>query len=141
MTELRQDHKPKRLSLSEIVELLLTRRPSASSVTLSRAASGDTAIEVKVSATEAGTIAEAEAEARATYDRLREAYPDRQRESSAISLTRNAKGDTQVDLTARTGDEYPTLEALYPAAVKLYDNARAKYPMANGLTAKPGSVS
>lgn len=71
--------KPKRLSLSEIVELLLARNSSEhSSVSLTRNSKGDTQIEVVVRSSEAGEVTTAQAaaaEARRLYDELRKAYP------------------------------------------------------------------
>lgn len=70
---------PRRLSLSEILELMLTRPASEhSSVSLTRNAKGETQIEVTVRTGDAGgteTAAEAAAEAQSIYDRLRATYP------------------------------------------------------------------
>lgn len=70
---------PKRMSLSQVVEALLQRGSSEhSSVTISRNAKGETQLEVVVRTGDAGevaTIEEAEAAAKAVYDRLRAAYP------------------------------------------------------------------
>lgn len=70
---------PKRLSLSEIVELLLTRGGGEhSSVTLARNSKGETQIEVTVrtgETEEVRTAADAALRARAVYDQLRSAYP------------------------------------------------------------------
>jgi hypothetical protein len=69
----------KRLTLSQIVEILLQRSPrDHSSVSLSRNAKGETQIEVVVRTGDTGeilTVAEAEAEAAEAYDRLRARYP------------------------------------------------------------------
>lgn len=119
--------RPKRLTLSEIVEMLLTRSSDRNSVALTRTASGDVHIEVKATAEtleQAGELAQAELE------RLQALYPHREAVPT-VSLTRNAKGDTQVDVK---GSGYETVQADY-------DRARSAYPMANGLTAKPGSVA
>lgn len=63
----------------DIIRMLLERGSSEhSSVTLARNSKGDTTIEVIVRTSdhgEAATIEDAEALARATYDRLRELYP------------------------------------------------------------------
>lgn len=71
--------RPKRLSLSEIVEQLLQRGSSEhSSVTISRNAKGETQLEVVVRTGDAGevqTIEQAEQHATAVYDRLRALYP------------------------------------------------------------------
>lgn len=122
--------RPKRLSLSEILELVLTRSHSdRSTVSLTRTASGEVAIDVKVAAEtvgEAGEIAQAE------YERLAGLYPrSEQATEPVVSLSRNAKGDTQIDVKGAGWDDTQTV----------YDNARAAYPMANGLTAKPGTVA
>jgi hypothetical protein len=69
----------RRLTLSQIVEILLQRSPrDHSSVSLTRNAKGETQIEVVVRTGDAGellTVAEAEAEAAEVYDRLRARYP------------------------------------------------------------------
>lgn len=70
---------PRRLSLSQIVELLLTRGGGEhSSVTLTRNAKGLTQIEVTVRTGEAedvATVDQAAAKARKVYDELRTTYP------------------------------------------------------------------
>lgn len=70
---------PRRLSLSQIVELLLTRGGGEhSSTTLTRNSKGETQIEVTVRTGESddvATIEAATAKARAVYDELRQAYP------------------------------------------------------------------
>lgn len=62
---------------------------------------------------------------------------------SSVSLTRNAKGETQIEVVVRTSDagEVTTTDAAAAKAVELYDNLRRKYPLASGYTAKPGTVS
>lgn len=52
-------------------------------------------------------------------------------EHSTVKLTRNAKGDTQIEVSVRTGDT-PGVETAADAsaeAVRLYDNLRELYPM------------
>jgi hypothetical protein len=75
----RTDDAPRRMSLSEIVELLLTKGGGEhSSVSLSRNAKGETQIEVTVRTGEGGevtTARQAAAEAQTIYDQLRSAYP------------------------------------------------------------------
>ena len=70
---------PHRLSLSDIVWLLLTRQPrELSSVKLSRNAKGETQIEVSVyvgNTDEIATVFDAERVAKDIYDRLRSVYP------------------------------------------------------------------
>jgi len=50
---------------------------------------------------------------------------------SSVSLTRNAKGATQIDVTVRTGNQEnaTTVEEAAIRAVELYDGLRAHYPM------------
>ena len=75
----RTEGAPKRLTLSEILELLLTRSASEhSSVELTRNSKGETQIAVTVRTGDAGeiqTAAQAAAEAQTIYDRLRSTYP------------------------------------------------------------------
>lgn len=55
-------------------------------------------------------------------------------EHSTIRLTRNAKGDTQIEVSVRTGDS-PAIETAADAsaeAVRLYENLRELFPMAGG---------
>ncbi len=132
MTELAQPDapRPKRLSLSEILEMVLTRSHSdRSTVALTRTASGEVVIDVKVSAE---TVEEASAAAEAELARLHVLYPrSEQSTEPTVSLTRNAKGETQIDVKGSGWDETQAV----------YDGARMAYPMASGLTAKPGSVA
>jgi hypothetical protein len=70
---------PRRLTLSQIVELLLTKGGGEhSSVSLTRNAKGETQIEVTVrtgESDEVTTVDQAAAKAKATYNELRETYP------------------------------------------------------------------
>ncbi len=67
--------KPVRLSLSDVLALLLTRRVGDSdSVTLKENAKLETQIEVTVRSREGETILDAEARATEAYDRLRDKY-------------------------------------------------------------------
>lgn len=74
-----EQHRSSRVSLSEVVRLLLERQQvERSTVSLTRNAKGETQIEVTVRTAEDGsitTVAEAEAVARDVYDRLRARYP------------------------------------------------------------------
>ena len=120
----------KRLTLSEILEMVLTRSAGdRSTVSISRSASGDVAIDVKVSAEtvdQAGELAEAE------YNRLCAAYPGRDHTATpTVALVRNAKGETQVDVKGSGWEQ----------TQKVYDSARARYPMLDGRTAAPGTVN
>jgi hypothetical protein len=119
----------KRLTLSEILEMMLTRTSDRSTVSLARTASGEVVIDVKVAAE---TVEQAGQLAQAEMARLALVYPrSEQSAEPTVSLTRNAKGETQIDVKGLGWDE----------TQKVYDGARMAYPMANGLTAKPGSVS
>lgn len=129
MTE-KADTPRKRLTLSEILEHMLTRTSSdRSTVSLARTASGEITIDVKVAAE---TVAEAGQLAEAELQRLTELYPrSEQSTEPVVSLTRNAKGETQIDVKGPGWEE----------TKRVYDEGRMAYPMANGLTAKPGSVA
>jgi hypothetical protein len=51
-------------------------------------------------------------------------------EHSSVELTRNAKGDTQIRVSVRTGDEgVETVEAARMKAQEQYDHLRDLYPM------------
>jgi hypothetical protein len=122
--------RPKRLSLSEILELVLTKgHDGRSTVSLTRTASGEVVIDVKVSAE---SVAEASAAAEAELERLSALYPrNEQSAAPVVSLSRNAKGDTQVDVKGNGWDETQTV----------YERARLAYPMGNGQSARAGSVA
>lgn len=136
---------PKRLTLSHIVEMLLSRSAQErSSVTLSRNTKGDTMIDVTVRTGEAAgivTVADAEKHAREVYDRLRSEYPyvGAAGGTSSIALTRNAKGDTQLSVEVKAGEGTPhaTLEAAESEARTVYDRTIRRYPMADGRTVAP----
>jgi hypothetical protein len=57
-------------------------------------------------------------------------------EHSSVVLTRNSKGDVQIEVTVRT-DEYvvPTADAAYAKAAELFDAADAAYPYSSTTTA------
>jgi hypothetical protein len=54
---------------------------------------------------------------------------------SSVSLTRNAKGVTQIDVTVRTGDDedLATPRDAEKHAVEIYERLRARYPMPDGF--------
>lgn len=56
---------------------------------------------------------------------------------SSVSLTRDAKGETKIEVTVRSsqGGEVNTPGEAAREAVRLYDVLRARYPLASGLTA------
>lgn len=139
---------PKRMTLSQVVELLLSRGSAERSyVTISRNAKGDTQVEVKVQTGEYGdvqTVEAAEAKALEVYERLSAKFaPPEAREQTTVELSRNAKGDTQISVQVRSGDDgdVRTVEQAGSAALDLYDRVRRQYPMADGRTAKPGTVA
>jgi hypothetical protein len=133
--------------MSEILAMTLSRGAvKRSAVTLTRSASGDTLIDVTVATsddTDVQTVEDAEQRAREVYDRLETAYPSRGgHENASTSLTRNAKGETQIEVTIRPGDHGTrTLPGVVENAAAEYDRLRGKYPMADGTSAKPGSVA
>ena len=55
-------------------------------------------------------------------------------EHSSVRLSRNAKGDTQVEVVVRSGDspEIQTAAQATAEAVRIYDNLRELYPMTGG---------
>lgn len=57
-------------------------------------------------------------------------------EHSTVKLTRNAKGDTQVEVSVRTGDtpDVQTVDAAAAKAVEVYDRLRLLYPMSTEPT-------
>ncbi len=142
------EHVPaKRLSLSAIVEMLLTRSGGQrSAVTLTRNAAGETQIDVTVRAGDDDDVATAlDAEVRAVeiYDRLCARFPaNGTHDNAEIQLTRNAKGETQISVTGKTSAQgWRSLDEADAAVKTVYDQHRRKYPMESGLTAKPGSVT
>lgn len=139
--------RPRRITLSEIVDRMLNKSGGAgkrSSVTIGRSASGDTTLEVTVSAgadEDTATIEDASKKAQAEYDRLTELYPVTTHEGASVDLARNAKGETQVAVSIKTSDDRATLEEAGSAAQAEYDRLRGVYPMANGQSAAAGSVA
>lgn len=141
------DERPKRLSLSQIVEMMLSRSGAGdrSSVTLTQNASGDTQIEVKVRTGDDDEIATADAasaKATALYDQLRERYPRNDAHDNAeAALTRNAKGETQITVAIKTAPHgFTSVEGATTELQQVYDQLRMQYPMADGYSAKLGSV-
>jgi hypothetical protein len=61
--------------------------------------------------------------------------------SSSVTLTRNAKGETQIEVVVRTG-ENPLVETIAHAedsAGAVYDRLRARYPLLSESTAGEAS--
>jgi len=73
---------------------------------------------------------------RLTLSEILQAHLDRMAhaggERSSVELTRNAKGDTQIKVTVRTGDsdDTATVESATAKAREIYDALRMVYPMA-----------
>lgn len=73
--------------------------------------------------------------ARMTLSRIIEAQLEAQRKSgaehSSVRLARNAKGDTQIEVVVRTGEEahLASIEDAVAEATRIYDELRTKYPM------------
>jgi hypothetical protein len=139
--------RPKRMTLSQIVELLLARGATdRSTVSIARNAKGETQFEVTVRTGEDGevvTVEDAERKALEVYGRLHEQYPmTNGHENADVELTRNAKGETQISVGIKTAEgTVATLEEAAAKAHEVYDQTRRRYPMADGNTAKPGSVA
>lgn len=138
------DEKPRRLSLSQIVELLLTRSAGErSTVSLSRNARGETQIEVTVRTgddSDVVTVEDAERRAREVYDRLADVYPvHAAHEVGAVNVTRNAKGETQIDVDLKTDDRnVATLELAAERVADIYGRLRVQFPMSHGaVTGSP----
>ncbi|PYO40124.1 MAG: hypothetical protein DMD33_18745 [Gemmatimonadetes bacterium] len=63
-------------------------------------------------------------------------------ERSSVALSRNAKGETQIEVTVRTADTgaVETIEQAEQAAQEVYDRLRSRYPMSSGYVgAEPAS--
>lgn len=146
MHSMQTSDKPRKLTLSQIVEMLLTRGAGDRSVvSLTRDARGDTQIEVRVSTGadgEAVTVEDAERKALAVYARLREAYPlNAGHDNASVELTRNAKGETQIDVQVKTSEDgYTSLELAEGRAIETFERLRMRYPLSSGyVSATPNS--
>jgi len=132
---------PKRLSLSRALELALGRGGRQhSSVSLSRTATGAIGIDVTVIAGEGDDALSVEAaakRAKTVFAGLRNAFPEPEPHDQAeVSLTRNAKGDTQIAVSAKTHSAGVRSVADLEQEVRtVYDATRMKYPMADGHSA------
>jgi hypothetical protein len=122
--------------------MLLTRHGRESSgVTLSRSASGETQIEVRVRAgdDDAQTADDAAAKAAELYDQLTAKYPPSSgRDDATIDLSRNAKGETQVSVKISTNarGNVTTLAEAEKLATETYGRLRGTYPLATGHVGK-----
>lgn len=54
---------------------------------------------------------------------------------TSVALTRNAKGETQIEVVVRTTEdgEITTADAAADKALELYERLAARYPLASGL--------
>jgi hypothetical protein len=61
------------------------------------------------------------------------------REHSSVTLSRNAKGETQIEVVVRTGesDEVVTVDDAAAKADATYDRLRRRYPTASGHVGAP----
>lgn len=134
----------KRLSLSQIVEMLLTRHSDRSTVSLTRNAKGETQIDVQVrtaDTSDVATVEDAERKAREVYDRLVAAYPLPDAPDEAmVELTRNAKGETQIEVQVRANDAtgIRSLDEAKDAAGEAFATLRTRFPMTHGAVAGDG---
>lgn len=126
--------KPKRLSLSEVLGMVLARGHERSSVSLTRNAKGETQIEVVARTAEGESVADAEQRAGEVYDRLLAKYGGAGGEiagGGSVTLTRNAKGETQIEVVARTA-EGEDVQAAEKVALETFDRIRRTHPMSSG---------
>lgn len=138
-----QPERPQRLSLSETLRLVLTRPATEpSSVTLTRNAAGETLIEVKVKAAEDGGLDAVELagkQAAELYEQLRVQYPATEAaDDASIKLSRNAKGETQIEVETKT-DRHgltPLMDEAEAKATTAYERLRRQYPLADGTATK-----
>lgn len=61
---------------------------------------------------------------------------------SSVTLTRNAKGETQIEVVVRTSEDgaVTTIEEAEAVAVRTFDALRNRYPMRDGTTAGTGAA-
>lgn len=85
---------------------------------------------------------------RMTLSRMVEALIERRDHGpSSVTLARNAKGDTQIEVVVRTaeGGDVQTIDQAEAAAILVYDRLRRMYPnaagSAGGMGEKPGATS
>lgn len=126
--------KPKRLSLSDVLGMVLTRGHQTEGVTLTRARDGATTYEVTSRVRDGETLADAEQRAADVYDRLTEKYASTSGEDTGggvVDLSRNAKGETQVGVSVRTAEGEDVTDAEL-RAVDVYDRLRRRFPMSTG---------
>lgn len=56
-----------------------------------------------------------------------------QHDRSSVALSRNAKGETQIEVVVRTGEGVETVEHACVTAEVVYETLRARYPLASGF--------
>ena len=83
---------------------------------------------------------------RMTLSRMVEALLERRDHGpSSVTVARNAKGETQLEVVVRTAEGGPitTLEQAEAAACEVYDRLRRRYPMSSGMVgaASPPAAS
>ena len=61
--------------------------------------------------------------------------------SSSVTLTRNAKGETQIEVVVRTCDSVPTAEDAESVAQAVFERLRARYPLSSGLVSATPNAS
>jgi hypothetical protein len=137
-----ETERPKRLSLSQILEMMLSRPTRTHpSVTLTYTTSGAVTWSIDSPVEEGETVAAAAERIAAVHDGLLDRYPpSAEHDAAEVTLTRNAKGDTQIAVSAKTTPETQTVDEVVAKVRKVYDATRAQYPMPDGMTARPGSV-
>jgi hypothetical protein len=120
----------KRMTLSQVLEHLLTRSGTASTVTITENTRGETSFEV---AARAETVEDAERQAVEVYERLHARFPaSRDDTAASVALTRNAKGETQIATEhKRTGGPRALVHLLDNAAGD-FEHLRARFPLADG---------
>lgn len=130
MTPDQEVQHPKRMTLSQVVELLLTRTPTQASVTISRNAKGDTLLEV---VGRGDTAEEASVQAEHEYDRLAKKYapPSNGSSGATVTLTRNAKGETQIGVEVKDDDPAQAEKVSH----KVFESTRRKFPLSSGFVA------
>ena len=58
------------------------------------------------------------------------------KEHGSVTLSRNARGETQIEVVVRTGDEnVATIEDAETKATDVFERLRARYPMSTGYVA------
>jgi hypothetical protein len=128
MRDTQHDERPRRLTHSQIIDELIGALARGSSdhstVALSRNAKGDTQISVSVRTGEGDDTTADEAAAKATelYDDLA-ALSTISGDRSTVKLTRNAKGETQIEVAVESTDNAET------KARELYDELAREYPV------------